>query len=208
MQDKAVAVLMLWSNVSEMLGIISCKCVCLVGRREASFNSAAVLILAQQRCKHVAVEEATLVVMYLLSNLCLSERPYILFRRWHLSSSTLWSGAGIWWGLEHAVLMDELVKAAPWCSAPHRTHGAGGTQSYGAESFETYLITHSKHQNIVFFGGGTCFTHEDWFKVYRGWWCQPRFLEFKKCKCIVRWQLPLVSWWAALSLYVRTTSFF
>lgn len=105
--------LMLRFAVSEMQKVIQCKCVCLVGRRAASSNSPAVLVLAQRQCKHVAAEEATSTVMYLLSNLCLSERPYILFREWHLSSSTLWSGAGIWWGLEHAVLMDELVKAAP-----------------------------------------------------------------------------------------------
>lgn len=96
----------------------------------------AVLILAQQQYKHVAVEEAATTVMYLLSNLCLSERPYILFREWHFSSCNLWSGAGIWWGLEHAVLMDELVKVVSWCCAPHRTHRAGWTQSYGETSHE------------------------------------------------------------------------
>lgn len=47
---------------------------------QASSYSPAVLILAQQQYKHVAGEEATSTVMYLLSNLCLSERPYILFR--------------------------------------------------------------------------------------------------------------------------------
>lgn len=42
--------------------------------------AAVVLILAQHPYKHVAVEAATSRVMYLLSNLCLSESPYILFR--------------------------------------------------------------------------------------------------------------------------------
>lgn len=78
-----------------------------------------VLTLAPHRYKRIAGEAATSTVMYLLSNLCLSESPYILFREWHLSSSTLWSGASIWLGLEHAVLMDELVKASLWCCGPH-----------------------------------------------------------------------------------------
>lgn len=43
-------------------------------------RAAVVLILAQHPYKHVAVEAATSTVMYLLSNLCLSESPYILFR--------------------------------------------------------------------------------------------------------------------------------
>lgn len=42
--------------------------------------SPVVLILAQRQRKHVAAEEPTSAVMYLLSNLCLTERPYILFR--------------------------------------------------------------------------------------------------------------------------------
>lgn len=108
--------------------VMRCERVRSAGRRAASRKSPAVWVLAQRQCKHVAVGEATSTVMYLLSNLRLSERPYIPFREWHLSSSTLWSGAGIWWGLEHAVLMDELVKVAPWCPASHRTHRAGATQ--------------------------------------------------------------------------------
>lgn len=37
-------------------------------------------VLARHQYKHVAAEAATFTVMYLLSNLCLSESPYILFR--------------------------------------------------------------------------------------------------------------------------------
>lgn len=117
--------------------VIWCKCLHLVGRRA---NSPAVLMLAQRQYKHVAAEEATSTVIYLRPNLCLSERPYILFREWHLSSSTLWIGAGIWWGLEHAVLMDELVKEAPWCSALSRMHGCWRNSII---SLQTWLITHS-----------------------------------------------------------------
>ena len=57
-----------------------CRCVRLNGSEASASNSPAVLILAQQQYKHVAAEEATSSLMYLPSNLCLSERPYILFR--------------------------------------------------------------------------------------------------------------------------------
>lgn len=40
----------------------------------------AVLILAQRQYRDVALEETCSTVMYLLCNLCLSERPYILFK--------------------------------------------------------------------------------------------------------------------------------
>lgn len=53
--------------------------VCLASKQPVR-AAAAVWILAQHQYKHVAVEAATSTVMYLLSNLCLSESPYILFR--------------------------------------------------------------------------------------------------------------------------------
>lgn len=53
--------------------------VCLASKQLPA-HAAAVWILAWHQYKHVAVEAATSTVMYLLSNLCLSESPYILFR--------------------------------------------------------------------------------------------------------------------------------
>lgn len=53
--------------------------VCLAGKQLPA-RAAAVWILARHQSKHVAVEAATSTVMYLLSNLCLGESPYILFK--------------------------------------------------------------------------------------------------------------------------------
>lgn len=104
---KEKAIIMLMPPVPIWWGNAMLMCVC-----PAAGEPSGVDFGTWRRSKHIAAVSSTSGVMYLLSNLCLAERPYILFREWHLSSCTLWSGACIWWGLEHAVLMDELVKAA------------------------------------------------------------------------------------------------
>lgn len=53
--------------------------ICLASK-QLPVHAATVWILARHQYKHAAVEAATSTVMYLLSNLCLTESPYILFR--------------------------------------------------------------------------------------------------------------------------------